>query len=140
LPFRKLSHSSIYTTKLPHGPLDKRLNMHFIKAASLLMLNAVLSAHATMFTAYRHDNCQGDAQEVNIWDNTCGDWHNDFRSVRPLAYGGGAQRITLKVGDCLGTGRRSFWADGGGNDGWTIGNCLNMEYTMSAAASFRGNT
>ena len=113
--------------------------MHFSKTVSLLTLGLAIPARAAMFIAYSGDNCSGDGQEVNVWDNTCCDWPNDFRSVRVTVYGGKGQRVSFDEGNvCYSGGGPQYWADGGASDAWKIGNCLNMGTTCSAIRSFLG--
>lgn len=95
-------------------------------------------AQAAVFMAFPDNNCAGNGQEVNVWDNTCAEWPNNFRSVRVLGYGGRAQRLNFETGVCWSGGGPSYWADGGGNDGWTVGNCLNMGVTCTTVMSWHG--
>lgn len=115
--------------------------MLILKALSTIITFGLVThqAQATVFHAYSGFGCEGDVQEnINVWDNTCADWMGDFSSVRAVAPGGWAQRLSFITQDCL-SGKivAQYWADFGG-DYWKEGVCITLEEKCSAASSFLG--
>jgi hypothetical protein len=58
----------------------------------LAALALATGTSAFVVDAYTGVECTGDVQSVNIWDNTCGNWMNTYRSFRLQHYGGKGQK------------------------------------------------
>jgi hypothetical protein len=105
--------------------------MHFISTAVVLSAIATLGSSFVMET-YSDDNCVNPVQNVNVWDHTCAEWPDAFRSMRIVTWGGRAQKgyffAANNCGDLPGT-IREMWVD------WTSGNQLNHCYNFNGATA-----
>ncbi|KZN92223.1 hypothetical protein EN45_023730 [Penicillium chrysogenum] len=89
-------------------------------------------------TAYRGNDCTGESQSVNVWDNTCRDT-NIFptKSVRVDTYGGRHQKATFFTANGCGaaiSARYAWWADGGDSE-FKQGACLKFDREIHAYGS-----
>lgn len=75
--------------------------MHFT-IVILAILALASSASAFVVEAFSGPQCTGGSpQRVNIWDNTCGSWMNDYQSVRLVHHGGRGQVAYFCHGYCM---------------------------------------
>ncbi|KAJ6083036.1 hypothetical protein N7467_007171 [Penicillium canescens] len=89
--------------------------MHLTKTFSPVCLST--STLSFKIHAFSEDDCKGDAQEINVWDNTRRDTNVPrTRSFRVLAYGAHRQRATFSkynfCSDALPEEHKNWWADG----------------------------
>ncbi|XP_014553771.1 hypothetical protein COCVIDRAFT_18361 [Bipolaris victoriae FI3] len=91
------------------------------------------------FTAFSGRDCTGDAKDVNVWDNTCRDQNIPAtQSFRILNLGGNLQKADFyDVGNCVGSARKIWWADGREN-AFQVGKCITLGYSARAFGSRSG--
>ncbi|KAF2727399.1 hypothetical protein EJ04DRAFT_398333, partial [Polyplosphaeria fusca] len=90
---------------------------------------------AFVVNIYDQPDCQGDAREVNVWDNTCANWEGSFRSFKPTVYGGTHQHAYFFTpGDCgsLPGNIWNDWADGGGGS-FRVDQCASFDNQVANA-------
>ncbi|GAD97688.1 predicted protein [Paecilomyces variotii No. 5] len=106
--------------------------MHLGKSLALLSLGS--GALSFKIRAFSGEDCSGDAQEVNVWDNTCRNTNVPAtRSFRVLAYGAHRQRAAFyEGGQCIGGQQwTDYWADGG-SDTFKKDACITLNFDASA--------
>lgn len=91
---------------------------------------------AYVVRVYTELDCQGESQQVNVWDNSCR-WHNlpKARSIELVAYGGWHQRACIYAEPwcALGWEDQTWWTDGGSVQ---VGDCKNFNFELGALASW----
>lgn len=108
-----------------------------LTSAAVFGLSLVTGSSAYVVQLFSNDDCTGDMQEVNVWDNTCST-PGSFNSVLPKVYGGGGQSFTAYNSEACGTRPilGTFWADGG-DSRFQIDQCMKLNsecYAMSSRA------
>ncbi|KAJ6123615.1 hypothetical protein N7471_010932 [Penicillium samsonianum] len=108
--------------------------MHLGKTLALFSLSS--GALSFKIRAISGKDCSGDAQEVNVWDNTCRDMEvSKTNSFRVLSYGAHRQRADFyEYGVCHGQVWTDFWADGG-SDTFKKNACITLDFQSSAYGS-----
>lgn len=61
-----------------------------MKASILMYIASVATSQAAIVQMYKYRNCEGDAQERNVWDNTCAPT-DEFWSYR-ITYNGASDQ------------------------------------------------
>lgn len=69
--------------------------MQLLGHLPLAALALATATSAYVIDTYSGQNCGGSVQSVNVWDNTCAGWMNDFWSIRVRGYGAGQQRAYI---------------------------------------------
>lgn len=102
-----------------------------MKASFILSVGLGLASTASGFviTMFKKENCSGESEERNVYDNTCAPSTFDALSVRVDTFGGSNQNARFySKPDCLAGSEMAgpFRADQEG-DPWKKGACLDMK-------------
>ncbi|KAK1992343.1 hypothetical protein LX36DRAFT_715421 [Colletotrichum falcatum] len=111
-----------------------------MQLASMLVFGLGLASTISgyVLTLYKGENCQGDKQRRNIYDNTCATTDFGPRSVRVEVYGGYNQKAYFysSKGCIAGQELRGPWYADHENNSWKRGACISMDgYKANAFGS-----
>ncbi|KAF1975803.1 hypothetical protein BU23DRAFT_579021 [Bimuria novae-zelandiae CBS 107.79] len=108
-----------------------------------LSVMAGLAAPGVAFVmdTYTDSNCNDYGQNVNVWDNTCADWPNAFKSFKITTWGGNHQHGWWFAPDNCGSlpgSIKNGYVDSTTFD-FKIGECVSLgDNVANAVASWYG--